>query len=215
MKTISVLMALFSMTFAVHANEEEISADAIVGIWTTEKADAHVEIVKEPDETYSATIIWLKDPFFSPDDEDGMAGQPKVDRENPDPELRDRPIEGLQIMHGMVHDEGRNWSDGEIYDPESGKTYSSRIRLTDRGTLRVRGYVGIPLFGRTTEWTPVLMNETSPDLITDEIEKDQATQDVSDEKKENGQEESDSIQLETESEGDNGSGDTPGKTLPR
>lgn len=136
---------------------EEIPADAILGIWATDKAEAHIEISKSDDETYMATIIWLKDPFYPADDEGGMAGEPKVDRENPDPELRERSIEGLRIMHGLVYDGDGEWEDGEIYDPETGKTYSSEIWLTDEGTLKVRGYVGFSLFGRTTEWTPVLL----------------------------------------------------------
>ena len=43
---------------------------------------------------------------------------------------------------------------GDIYDPESGKTYSSFfIHLKDKNTLKVRGYVGISLLGRTEIWT--------------------------------------------------------------
>lgn len=131
-------------------------ADAILGIWATDKAEAHIEISRTEDDTYTATIIWLKEPFYPLDDKGEMGGQPKVDRENPDPELRDRPIVGLQIMQGLRHAGRQRWVDGEIYDPETGKTYSSKIWLTDEGTLKVRGYVGISLFGRTTEWTPVL-----------------------------------------------------------
>ena len=138
--------------------------DAILGIWATDKAEAHIEISRTEEGTYTATIIWLEEPFYPPDDEGGMAGQPRVDRENPDPELRDRPIEGLLIMRGLEYDGDREWVDGEIYDPETGNTYSSEIWLTDEGTLKVRGYVGFSLFGRTTEWTPILVSESADNV---------------------------------------------------
>ena len=162
----TALMISILLPYSVFAAEEPASdeavvtanpADAILGIWATDKAEAHVEISKAEDDTYSATIIWLEEPFYPEDDEGGMAGEPKVDRENPDPELRDRPIEGLRIMQGLVYEGDGEWEDGEIYDPETGNTYSSEIWLTDEGTLKVRGYVGFSLFGRTTEWTPVLL----------------------------------------------------------
>lgn len=44
------------------------------------------------------------------------------------------------------------WSVGQIYDPNSGKTYSCKLKLIDRNTLYVRGYIGISLIGRTETW---------------------------------------------------------------
>ena len=61
--------------------------DAILGLWATdpeaEGGLSHVDIVKK-NGTFSAEIVWLIDPNYGPDDEEGMAGQPKVDRNNPD-----------------------------------------------------------------------------------------------------------------------------------
>lgn len=161
---LSLLLPLFPVMAAGDADDaakEEPSVmsrpgDAILGIWATDKAEAHIEISRTDADTYSATIIWLEEPFYPEDDEGGMAGESRIDRENPDPALRDRPIEGLRIMHGLRYDGDDEWEDGEIYDPETGNTYSSKIWMTDEGTLKVRGYVGFSLFGRTTEWTPVL-----------------------------------------------------------
>lgn len=151
-----VVIALFGWITSATAAEPSAEADRILGVWATEKAEAHVEISKT-DTGYEGTIIWLKEPFFPEGDEEGMAGQLKVDRENPDAALRDRPIVGLRIMEGFRYAGNNRWVDGTIYDPENGETYRCRIRLTDDGTLKVRGYVGISLFGRTTEWTPVLL----------------------------------------------------------
>jgi uncharacterized protein (DUF2147 family) len=45
------------------------------------------------------------------------------------------------------------WEGGSIYDPEHGKTYACTMMLTDPNTLRVHGYVGVAMFGRTQIWT--------------------------------------------------------------
>jgi uncharacterized protein (DUF2147 family) len=42
-----------------------------------------------------------------------------------------------------------NWEKGTIYDPENGKTYSCKIYLENKNTMKIRGYIGISLIGRT------------------------------------------------------------------
>ena len=44
---------------------------------------------------------------------------------------------------------------GTIYDPSTGNTYSCRLTLEGADRLLLRGYLGIPLIGRTTTWTRV------------------------------------------------------------
>lgn len=149
-----LLSFLLLMPFALTGADQDAGADRILGLWATDKAEAHVEISRG-EGGYRGVIVWLKEPFYSDDDEE-MPGQSKVDRENPEPELRERDIVGLEIMHGFRYAGDDRWVDGTIYDPENGKTYKCRITFTEDGTLEVRGYVGISLFGRTTEWTPVL-----------------------------------------------------------
>jgi uncharacterized protein (DUF2147 family) len=67
-------------------------------------------------------------------------GHPKTDVNNPDPKLRSRPLIGLTILSGFEAEDGE-WKDGRIYDPESGKTYRSRLRLNADGSLKVSGCV--------------------------------------------------------------------------
>jgi len=65
---------------------------------------------------------------------------------------RDAPVIGLVIMSGLRKD-GDEYVDGQILDPDSGKTYHSKAKLVDNGRkLDVRGYVGVPLLGRTQTW---------------------------------------------------------------
>ena len=49
---------------------------------------------------------------------------------------------------------GSAWENGKIYDPNSGKTYDCILKVKDNNkVLDIRGYVGVPMFGRTATWT--------------------------------------------------------------
>ncbi len=78
---------------------------------------------------------------------------PRLDDLNPDPELRSRPLDGITILHEFEYKGDHVWKGGTIYDPNSGKSYKSSMTLVDENTLRVRGYIGISLFGRSDTWT--------------------------------------------------------------
>lgn len=74
---------------------------------------------------------------------------PRNDANNPDATLRDRPIEGLRILTEFV-DGGSHWK-GKIYDPQSGKTYTSKLSRNPNGTLKVQGCIAF--FCKTQTWT--------------------------------------------------------------
>jgi len=128
--------------------------DEILGLWHTEPEDhgyARVEITKE-NGRYNGQIVWLCEPDYPEGDEGGMGGQPKVDRENPDTDLRSRPIVGIHLLADFEYAGKNQWKRGTIYDPKNGKTYKCNIKLQDEDTLKVRGYIGMSLLGRTTIW---------------------------------------------------------------
>ena len=91
-------------------------------------------------------IEWLKVPLDA-------KGKPKTDIHNPDPALQRRPICGLKMMGGFMPDGSGSWTGGWVYDPNAGKTYKGVMHVTADGSLSLRGYVGIPLFGRSEVWT--------------------------------------------------------------
>jgi uncharacterized protein (DUF2147 family) len=73
------------------------------------------------------------------------------DERNVDARLRNRPLCGIQLSGGFDPKKKRNnkLEGGWVYDPETGGTYSAVLTLVDTNTVKLRGYVGIPLFGRT------------------------------------------------------------------
>lgn len=126
--------------------------DAVLGQWLTADGKAKVEVVRHGD-VYDGSIVWLKAPLYTVQDKEGTPGQPKVDLKNPDKALQARPIVGLPLIRGFKYAGDNVWNDGQIYDPESGKLYSCKLTLMMDGSLKVRGYIGISLFGRSEIWT--------------------------------------------------------------
>lgn len=67
-------------------------------------------------------------------------------------DLKNRPLIGMQFLWGMAKD-GDQWSGGQILDPDNGKVYRCFLALEENGKkLKVRGYIGIALLGRTQYW---------------------------------------------------------------
>ncbi|MYM30989.1 DUF2147 domain-containing protein [Duganella sp. CY15W] len=65
---------------------------------------------------------------------------------------KDQPIVGMTILSNLKKD-GDEYAGGEILDPNNGKTYKSKLHLTDGGKkLSVRGYIGVPMLGRSQTW---------------------------------------------------------------
>jgi uncharacterized protein (DUF2147 family) len=118
----------------------------VKGIWLNQDKDAKIEIFENGGKYYGK-IVWLKTPI------DPETNKPKVDKHNPNPALRNRSTLGLEILKDFSFDGKDEWKDGTIYDPKSGKTYSCYIRMENRNKLKIRGFIGVSMLGRTTYWT--------------------------------------------------------------
>ncbi len=67
-------------------------------------------------------------------------------------EKKNKPVLGMMILGGLKRD-GKEWTGGEILDPNNGKTYKCKMSLDDGGKkLNVRGFIGVSLLGRTQVW---------------------------------------------------------------
>lgn len=67
---------------------------------------------------------------------------------------KNKPIKGMEIINGLSKD-GDEWNDAKILDPKTGKEYKCYITLDGTNKLKVRGYVGFALLGRTQFWHKV------------------------------------------------------------
>ena len=113
-----------------------LAAEIIEGEWVTQGYSAKVQIARcaEAPEKLCGKIDWLWEAI----DENGKA---RVDRNNPNSARRSDPVVGLSILRNFLGGEKSRWSDGTIYDPESGRTYKSSLTLRDATTLEVNGCV--------------------------------------------------------------------------
>ena len=141
--TIAVLAML--LTLNVVAQED------VAGLWASDGSIISVDV--EGTELV-ATVVALMEPNYVEDEaEFGEPGSTRLDHLNPDELLRSRPVLGIALTSGYEFD-GKRWS-GKIYDPESGNTYSSRMRVDRDGNLAMRGYIGVPMLGRTAIFEPI------------------------------------------------------------
>ncbi|MCX5768832.1 MAG: DUF2147 domain-containing protein [Candidatus Hydrogenedentes bacterium] len=145
---LTVLVVSILLGMVAHADGTE--ANAIVGQWFTSEKDARIEIFKVNGK-YNGKIVWTKEPTYPEDDPE--SGKPTHDRENPDVTKRGQPLLGLTLLANFEYAGGNSWTHGTLYNPEDGNTYKTRLSLTPEGTLKVRGYLGISLLGRTVVWT--------------------------------------------------------------
>ena len=146
-KLLAIAFAILCITSTVVPADE-----TILGEWVTEEGKSHV-VISECEAGLCGNIIWIKELTYPADDEKGMAGKTRIDRENPDPALQNRPLIGLQFLNGFKAQNDNIWEDGRIYDPENGETYKCKMTLVNPNTLNVRGYIGFSWLGRTTVWT--------------------------------------------------------------
>ncbi len=125
---------LFALAFLSVANHgyAQTGSDKILGLYWSPKKDAKIEIFKKGDR-YFGKSVW--------------EATPKKDLENPDLQLRQRDLLGVNLLTNFSYND-TEYSGGEIYDPANGKTYSCKISFTGQN-LKVRGYIGISMFGRT------------------------------------------------------------------
>lgn len=129
------------------ASSAMAQAPSAVGRWTT--------IDDETKKPKSVISIWeengklfgkIEKIFVEPNEEQN----PRCDKCKGD--LKDQPIIGMTILRDLKKDDDE-WTGGTVLDPANGKTYKCKIAVEDGGKkLKVRGYIGMALLGRTQHW---------------------------------------------------------------
>lgn len=128
--------------FAFMSNS--IEAQGVLGKWhsidpDTGAKESVIEIYKTGDKIYGKIIQILKE-----EDRDKTC----IECTGKD---KDQPIQGLVIVRGLSK-EGDEWTGGKILDPKNGKLYKCYVTLDGNDKLKLRGYIGFSLIGRTEYW---------------------------------------------------------------
>jgi len=121
------------------------------GLWLTENKRSAIRVTR-CESGLCGEVAWIID------------GGMQYDRKNPDPDKRDRPICGLRILWGVAQqpDDPADWEDGTVYKADEGETYDVDLTVQGPDTMKVRGYVGIALFGKSQVWTRVSPEDHPP-----------------------------------------------------
>ena len=119
-------------------------SQSILGKWKsidekTKKDESIIEIYQENGKFFGK-IIQLLDPKKK----DAICLECKGINKN-------KPVKGLVIIKGLKKD-GDEWSGGKVLDPKNGKEYKCYITLKDNNTMKLRGFIGFSVFGRTAYW---------------------------------------------------------------
>ena len=121
------------------------NAQSIFGKWKTiddetGKEKSIVEIYNVDGKAYAKVVKVLE-----VGKEDKICDQCKGAKKN-------KPVKGMVIIEGLSKDDDE-WNDGKILDPKTGKEYKCYISLEEANKLKVRGFIGFALIGRTQYWT--------------------------------------------------------------
>jgi uncharacterized protein (DUF2147 family) len=117
--------------------------DDLLGKWINDDSTAHFEIFKTGN-TYNAKTIWLAKPK-------NENGELKLDKNNSDKKLRNRPILGMVLLTGLqFYSNNSIWNDGKIYTPERGETLACKIKLNNKNELALT--VSKNIFSSTKKW---------------------------------------------------------------
>jgi uncharacterized protein (DUF2147 family) len=126
------IVLLFVALFAIGGYAQ--NPDDICGIFHSvdpfSKEGSQCEIYRAKDGTYEAKVVWVENP-------------------------KKKNQLGLVFMRGLTYNAKDNeYQNGKIQYPGKKGTYKAYIRVVDGGkTLKMRGYLGVSLFGMTVDWT--------------------------------------------------------------
>jgi uncharacterized protein (DUF2147 family) len=132
------------LTLIIMIITNTINSQSIFGKWystneETGEIDSVIEVYKKQEKAF-AKIIEIK----NSERRNAVCDLCKDKNKN-------KPILGLNILNGLERD-GEEWSGGTILDPRNGNVYKCYIQLVQKDKLKIRGYLGLALFGKTAYW---------------------------------------------------------------
>jgi len=126
-KIVVVLGMLFSFTmFSAHA----ATSQDVYGQWITPDRDAII-MIHNCEGSLCADLV-----------SHAYAQTTQKDIKNPDPALKSRPLLGVRILQGLKMAGRKKWRNGQLYDPRTGKTYGSHVKIIDPNHLKITGCIG-------------------------------------------------------------------------
>lgn len=145
MRTICVLLKLLVLV-VFFISSSNCFGQSPIGIWATiddetQQVKSHIQIYEKDGKIYGSILKLL----VKPENENCIKCTGNK---------ANKPLIGLMILEGLKKSD-KEWTHGNITDPKNGKTYRCTISMESNDKLKVRGYIGFSLLGRTQYWTRV------------------------------------------------------------
>lgn len=107
----------------------------ILGKWISTKKNVIIDVYKTGSQ-FQAKVLWYNDT-----DDLSRPMRSRLDIHNPDKSLRNQLILGMDVLEGLVYNsEKHRWEKGKIYDPSSGRHWSSIVYFNKQKQMEVKGY---------------------------------------------------------------------------
>ncbi len=135
-------MAAMPMS-AAEDDSRTVSGQAVLGEWEPPDRDVVISI-RQCGDLLCADLVQH--------DYENLTG---TDINNPDPVMRTRLLYGVRILDGLRPINNNFWKGGKLYDPRTGKTYFSKLKIIDYNHLKITGCVG-PALCKGYIWTRVV-----------------------------------------------------------
>ena len=138
-----ILPTLTLLFLAITLTPATANSSPLEGYWLTENERSVIKVKQCDGDSLCGFIYWI------------IEGGMQTDSNNPDPALRSDAMCALKIMWGFAQKSESKWGNGIIYKADDGDTYSAKLKLMEDGRLKLRGYMGVSLFGKTQYWSRV------------------------------------------------------------
>ncbi len=138
---ILTLTLLTLISFNAHASE----AHNPEGLWLTQNERSVIKVTKNSAGKLEGHIAWI------------VEGGMQFDEKNSDNAKRNNPMCGLKIMSDVTqgNNDKNKWHSGKIYKADDGDMYDVNLELLNAGKMKIRGFKGISLLGKTQHWMRV------------------------------------------------------------
>ncbi len=140
--TCTILIILLCLFNAQGRNNTEENKK-LNGIWESETKDLKVQVYYQNEKVFARMV------YFPCNHTLKLPMEKHFDIKNPNPKLRTRTYLDVVVLSDLVFEKSNTWSEGKIYNPVTGKTYSASLKLINNNRIEVRAYIGFEFIGES------------------------------------------------------------------
>ena len=148
----SIIFLFFGIFSILNSNAQTSKADQILGDWISPEKDVIVHVYKEK-EHYFGKIVWFKK----------YNNNVNIDAIDDSKGLIEEKWMNTIVMRDFVFADNE-WTDGKIFQLKTGKTYDAFIRMKDANSLRLTGYIFLPIFSESVTFTKYQETQKLPTI---------------------------------------------------